>query len=74
MVPHGAGSELSDWQEVRKALKAAGTDPNVIAPIGEAEGDSLDLVELTMAFEEAFECTGEICFSKPIGPDATAGG
>ena len=45
--------DLPEWQEIRKALKEAGMDPNVIAEIGEMEGDSLDLVEMTMAFEEA---------------------
>lgn len=43
-----------EWQEIRRELKEAGMDPNVIAEIGEMEGDSLDLVETTMAFEEAF--------------------
>jgi acyl carrier protein len=45
--------DLPGWQEIRKALKEAGMDPNLIAEIGGMEGDSLDLVEMTMAFEEA---------------------
>ena len=53
-------------------------DPKVIAEIREPEGDSLDLVELTVALKKpskrarrktgkSEECTG-------IGPEATAGG
>jgi acyl carrier protein len=48
--------DLPDWQEVRKTLRDdVGLDPNVVAEIGEQEGDSLDLVMTTMALEEAFE-------------------
>ena len=44
-----------DWQEVRKSLKEeVGLDPQLIAEFGETEGDSLDLVEATIAIEEAF--------------------
>jgi hypothetical protein len=66
-------------------LKETGRDPKVIAEIRETEGDSLDLVELTVALKKpskrarrktgkSEECTGEICFSNRIGPQATAGG
>jgi len=47
--------DLPEWQEVRKSLKEQGFDPNVIAELGELEGDSLDLVEMTITLEEAFE-------------------
>ena len=45
--------DLTEWQELRKVLKEHGLDPNVIAEIGEVEGDSLDLVETVIAIEEA---------------------
>ena len=59
-------------------MKETGMDPKVIAEIREPEGDSLDLVELTVAWKKpskrarrktgkSEECTG-------IGPEATAGG
>jgi acyl carrier protein len=47
--------DLPGWQEARKALKEQGFDPNVIAELGELEGDSLDLVQMTIVLEEAFE-------------------
>ena len=47
--------DFPEYQEFRKMLKDAGEDPNVIAEIGETEGDSLDLVETIMAYEEAFD-------------------
>jgi hypothetical protein len=43
--------DLAEWQEFRKVLKEMGVDPNVIAEIGEIEGDSLDLVQTTIALE-----------------------
>ena len=47
--------DMPDWPEVRKALKEeVGRDPNLVAEFGEIEGDSLDMVESTMAIEEAF--------------------
>ena len=45
--------DLTEWQELRWALKEQGLNPNVIAEIGEVEGDSLDLVETVIALEEA---------------------
>jgi acyl carrier protein len=41
--------DLAEWQ------KEQGFDPNVIAELGELEGDSLDRVETIMVLEEAFE-------------------
>jgi hypothetical protein len=42
--------DLPDWEEVRKNLaKELGMDEEQIATIGEVEGDSLDLVETSMA-------------------------
>jgi len=46
--------DLPEWQEIRIELKQKGFDPNVIAELGEIEGDSLDFVEMVMALEEAF--------------------
>jgi acyl carrier protein len=47
--------DMPGWPEVRKALKEeVGRDPNLVAEFGEIEGDSLDMVEATMAIEEAF--------------------
>jgi acyl carrier protein len=43
-----------EWQAFRKAMNDHGVDPNLVAEIGEFEGDSLDFVEMTMALEEAF--------------------
>jgi acyl carrier protein len=48
--------DLPDWEEVRKNLaKELGMDEGQITAIGEVEGDSLDLVETSMALEEAFD-------------------
>ena len=48
-------SDMPDWPEVRKALKeGVGRDPNLVAEFGEIEGDSLDMVEATMAIEKTF--------------------
>jgi acyl carrier protein len=50
--------DLPDWEEVRKNLaEELGMDEEQIAAIGEVEGDSLDLVEASMALEEAFGST-----------------
>jgi len=49
--------DLPEWQQLRRALKEKGVDPNVIAEIGEREADSLGSVELIMAFEEALGIT-----------------
>ena len=50
--------DLPDWEEIRKNLaEELGMDEEQIAPIGEVEGDSLDLVETSMALEEAFGAT-----------------
>ena len=49
--------DLLEWQQLRRALKEKGVDPNVIAEIGEREADSLGSVELIMAFEEALGIT-----------------
>jgi acyl carrier protein len=50
--------DLSDWEEVRKNLaEELGMDEEQIAAIGEVEGDSLDLLETSMALEEAFGLT-----------------
>ena len=47
--------DMPEWPEVRKELKEElGLDPNVVAEIGEADGDSLDLVEVTIALEGRF--------------------
>jgi len=46
--------DLPDWEEARKSLRILGLDEEVIASVGEQEGDSLDLVETCMALEEAF--------------------
>ena len=47
--------DMPDWPEVRKALKEeVGRDPKLVAEFGEIAGDSLDMVEATMAIEEAF--------------------
>ena len=46
---------MPDWPEVREALKeGVGRDPNLVAEFGEIEGDSLDMVEATMAIEKTF--------------------
>jgi len=48
--------DMPEWPEVRKELKEElGLDPNVVAEIGEADGDSLDLVEATIALEGRFK-------------------
>jgi acyl carrier protein len=50
--------DLPDWEEIRKHLaEELGMDEEQIAAIGEVEGDSLDLVETSMALEEAFGAT-----------------
>ncbi len=50
--------DLPDWEEARKNLaEELGMDEKQIAALGEVEGDSLDLVETTMALEEAFGST-----------------
>jgi acyl carrier protein len=50
--------DFPDWKEVRKNLaEELGMDEEQIAAIGETEGDSLDLVETSMALEEAFGST-----------------
>ena len=50
--------DLPDWEEVRKNLaEKLGVDQEQIAAIGEVEGDSLDLVEASMALEETFGST-----------------
>jgi acyl carrier protein len=50
--------DLPDWEEGRKNLAVAlGMDEEQITTIGEVEGDSLDLVETSMALEEAFGLT-----------------
>jgi acyl carrier protein len=46
--------ELPDWEEARKSLQELGLDENAIAAVSEQEGDSLDLVEVCIAMEEAF--------------------
>jgi acyl carrier protein len=47
--------EFPDWEEIRTNLaEELGLDEEQIAAIGEVEGDSLDLVETSMALEEAF--------------------
>jgi acyl carrier protein len=47
--------DLRNWEEVRKYLaEELGIDEGQIEAIGDAEGDSLDLVETSMALEEAF--------------------
>jgi len=47
--------DLKDWEEVRKTLdEELGLSESQIREIGEQEGDSLDLVETSMALEEAF--------------------
>ena len=47
--------DTPEWPQIRDQLRKAGMDPNAVAKLGEAEGDSLDHVELIMAFEEAFD-------------------
>ena len=43
------------WPEVRESLaQEARLDEEAIALVGEQEGDSLDLVEICIAFEESF--------------------
>ena len=45
--------DMPEWEEVKKDLaKKLGFDEATIARIGEREGDSLDLVEMTMSLEE----------------------
>jgi acyl carrier protein len=46
--------DLQDWEEARKSLQALGLDEEAIASVGEQEGDSLDLVEICIALQEAF--------------------
>lgn len=46
--------DLPEWPEFRNSMRDAGVDPNVVAEIGETEGDSLDLVETTITLDEAF--------------------
>jgi acyl carrier protein len=46
--------DTPEWPQIRDQLRKAGMDPDAVAKLGEAEGDSLDHVELIMAFEEAF--------------------
>jgi hypothetical protein len=48
MTPVQRFRDLPEWQEFRRRMKNHGVDPNVIAEIGETEGDSLDFVEMTM--------------------------
>ncbi len=46
--------DTPEWPQIRDQLRKTDFDPNGVAKLGEAEGDSLDHVELIMAFEEAF--------------------
>jgi acyl carrier protein len=47
--------DLRDWEEIRMNLaEELGMDEEQIEAIGDVEGDSLDLVEASMALEEAF--------------------
>jgi acyl carrier protein len=47
--------DLKDWEEVRRILaEELGFSESRIREIGRQEGDSLDLVETSMALEEAF--------------------
>jgi len=39
---------------ISQSYEGRGVDPNVVAEIGQTEGDSLDFVETTVALEEAF--------------------
>jgi acyl carrier protein len=47
-------SDTPEWPQIRDQLRKAGFDPNAVAKLGEAEADSLDHIELIMAFGEAF--------------------
>ncbi len=47
--------DTPEWPQIRDQLRKAGMDPNAVATLGESEGDSLDHVEIIMAFEEAFK-------------------
>lgn len=55
MSPVQKFRDLPEWQDFRAGLGEFGLDPNTIAEVGEIEGDSLDFVEMTVAFEEAFK-------------------
>jgi acyl carrier protein len=46
--------DTPEWPQIRAQLRNAGFNPNAATELGEAEGDSLDPVELIIAFEEAF--------------------
>ena len=46
--------DTPEWPQIRDQLRKVGMDPNAVATLGESEGDSLDHVEIIMAFEEAF--------------------
>jgi acyl carrier protein len=52
--------DTAEWPQIRDQLRRAGVDPNVVADLGEVEGDSLDLVEAVMAVEEAYGLELEI--------------
>jgi acyl carrier protein len=46
--------DLPNWEEARKSLQDLALDREAIASVAEQEGDSLDLVEVCIAMEEAF--------------------
>jgi len=60
--------DTPEWPQIRDQLRKAGFGPNAVAKLGEAEGDSLDHVELIMAFEEAFNI--EIKIESPSKEDS----
>ncbi len=52
-------TDLPEWQEIRKNMEESDVDPNENAEIGEMDGkDSLDLIEMVMALQEAFPPNG----------------
>jgi acyl carrier protein len=59
--------DTPEWPQIRHQLRKAGMDPNAVAKLGEAEGDSLDHVELIMAFEKAFNIELKIDSRKKEG-------
>jgi acyl carrier protein len=59
--------DTPEWTQIRDQLRKADFDPNAVAKLGEAEGDSLDHVELIMAFEEAFNIELKIDSRKKEG-------